>query len=173
MIELNQKGLIVPDYNVPSTVLELATVFVKDRPTSQRTILFDGYLSYMDDLCTCLGDIQFTQWIDGSFTTAKQHPGDIDIVTFLNFDVVDQLGAALSPFKYPESLRYGMDAYLVRVFPPEHRLFALYIGDRAYWLDRCTKTERNRRGIVHRKGFLELFYQDEERAIIKSLRSDS
>ena len=173
MIELNQKGLIVPDYNVSSTVLELATVFVKDRATSRRTTLFGGYLDYTNDLCACLGDIPFTQWIDGSFTTAEQHPHDIDIVTFLNFDVIDQLGAALNPFKYPESFRYGMDAYLVRVFPPEHRLFALYIGDRAYWLDRFTKTERNRRGIVYRKGFLELIYQHEERAAIKNLRSDS
>ncbi|GAB3643148.1 DUF6932 family protein [Spirosoma arcticum] len=173
MIELNQKGLIVPDYNVPSTVLELATVFVRDRQTPRRTALFDGYLNYMGDLCACLGDEHFTQWVNGSFTTAKQHPDDIDTVTFLNFDVVDKLGSALNPFKYPESLSYSMDAYLVRVFPPEHRLFALYVGERAYWLDRFTKTERSRLGIVHRKGFLELMYQDEERAAIKSLRSYS
>lgn len=127
----------------------------------------------MSDLCVCLGDVHFVQWVDGSFTTTEQHPGDIDIVTFLNVDVIDKLGAALNPFKYPESLRYGMDAYLVRIFPPVHRLFALYVGDRAYWLDRFTRTERNRRGIVHRKGFLELLYQDEERTTIESLRSDS
>lgn len=172
MIELNQKGLIVPDYNVSSTVLELSTVFVKDRATPQRTALFDGYLNYTEDLCACLGDTPFTQWVDGSFTTAAHHPHDIDIVTFLNFDVVDKLGTALNRFRYPESLRYGMDAYLVRVFPPEHHLLPLYVGDRAYWLDRFTKTERNRRGIVYRKGFLELIYKDEERATIESLRSN-
>ncbi|MBC3785610.1 DUF6932 family protein [Spirosoma utsteinense] len=173
MIELNQKGLIVPDYNVPSTVPELATVFVKDRATPQRLALFRGYLDYMTDLCACLGELSFTQWVDGSFTTAEPHPGDIDIVTFLSFADIDKLGPALKPFTYPQSLGYGMDAYLVRVFPPEHRLFALYVGDRDYWLDKFTKTERNRRGIVYKKGFLELIYSDEERTTLKSLRSDS
>jgi hypothetical protein len=173
LIELNQKGLIVPDYNVPSTLGELSTVFVKDRATPQRLALFKGYLDYMNDLCSNLGNLPFTQWIDGSFTTAELHPADIDIVTFLSVDIIDKLGSALHPFKYPQSLGYGMDAYLVRVFPPEHRLFALYVGDRAYWLDKFTRTQRNRRGIVYRKGFLELIYSDEERATLKNLRSDS
>lgn len=173
MIELNHRGLIVPDTNVFSTIQELATTFVMNKPTIQRKELFRKYSEYMTEMYRLLGDMPFVQWIDGSFTTAAPSPHDIDIITFINFDIVAELGEELTPFKYPLSLIYGMDAYIVRVFPPEHRSFALYIGDWHYWLDRFSKTERNRRGNVYRKGFIEVRHTDEERATLKSLRFDS
>ena len=173
MIELNQRGLIIPDYNVPATILEFATVFVWNIPVSQRQTLFSKYLDYMTSMYDLLNDLPFVQCIDRSFTTSDAHPNDIDIVTFINFNVIAQFGKDLGQFKYPLSLSYGMDAYIVRVFPPEHRSFALYVGDRAYWLDRFSKTERNRRGIVYRKGFLELTHSDEERTTLKGLRFNS
>jgi hypothetical protein len=173
MIELNHRGLIIPDYNVPASIEELATVFVWNMPTGQRTELFSRYIDYMKAIYAVSKDLSFIQWIDGSFTTAYPKPNDIDIVTFINFDVADRLEKELTAFKYPASLQYGMDAYIVRVYPPEHRSFALYVGDRAYWLDRFSKTERNRRGIVHRKGFVELIHSDEERETLKSLRLNS
>ncbi|UFH54044.1 DUF6932 family protein [Spirosoma sp. KNUC1025] len=170
MLELNSRGLIIPDYNVPSTVDELASVFVWNIPTRQRKELFSKYIDYMLEMYDILGDTPFIQWIDGSFTTTNASPNDIDIVTFVNFDVATRLENELAQFKYPLSLSYGMDAYIVRVFPPEHRSFALYVGDRAYWLDKFSKTERNRRGIVYRKGFIELVHANEERATLKGLR---
>ena len=173
MIKLNSRGLIVPDYNVPSTLEELATFFVRNMPTIQRKELFNRYLDYMTAVYALLENSSFVQWIDGSFTTADAHPNDIDIVTFINFEEVARLNGQLAKLKYPLSLDYGMDAYIVRVFPPEHRSFALYVGDRAYWLDRFSRTERNHRSIVYRKGFIELTYSDEERATLKSLRFNS
>lgn len=170
MIELNLRGLIVPDYNVPSTLKEVATFFVRNMPTVQRKELFGRYLDYMTALYDLVENSSLFQWIDGSFTTADANPKDIDIVTFINFEEVDRWDKQLAQFKYPLSLDYGMDAYIVRVFPPEHRSFALYVGDRTYWLDRFSRTERNRWGIVYRKGFIELLHSDEERATLKSLR---
>ena len=173
MIELNHRGLLVPDSNIRSTVEELATVFVRNTPTVQRKDLFNKYIGYMEAMYRILGDIPFFQWIDGSFTTTVPRPNDIDIVTFVNFDIVDKLNEELAPFKYPMSLSYGMDAYIVRVFPHEHRSFALYLGDWHYWFDRFSKTERNRRGNSYPKGFIELEHTDEERTTLKGLRFDS
>lgn len=173
MIELNQRGLLIPDYNIPATILELATIFVWNMPVSQRQTLFNKYLDYMTSMYDLLDDLPFIQWIDGSFTTTDANPRDIDIVTFINFDVVNRLDSELVQFKYPASLSFGMDAYIVRVFPPDHRSFALYAGDRAYWLERFSRTERNRRGVIHKKGFLELIHSDEERTNLKGLRFNS
>ena len=173
MIVLNSRGLVVPSSNIRSTLQELATVFVRNTPTVQRKELFNRYIQYMDALYSIFDDVPFVQWIDGSFTTTVPRPNDIDIVTFVNFDLVDKLNEVLTSFKYPVSLNYGMDAYIVRVFPDNHRLFALYRGDWHYWFDRFSKTERNRRGNSYSKGFIELKHTDEERATLKGLRFDS
>ena len=173
MIQFNHLGLLVPDCNIPSTIQELVTVFVRSKPTHQRTELFVKYIDYMTTMYALLENVSFIQWIDGSFTTTDANPRDIDIVTFVNFDVVTRLDSELTQFKYPASLSFGMDAYIVRVFPPDHRSFALYAGDRAYWLERFSRTERNRRGVVHKKGFLELTHSDEERTNLKGLRFNS
>ncbi|MGB3778758.1 MAG: hypothetical protein WA960_10405 [Tunicatimonas sp.] len=32
---------------------------------------------------------QFTQWVDGSFVTAREHPNDIDFVTFIDYQLFE------------------------------------------------------------------------------------
>ena len=98
-----------------------------------------------------------TQWIDGSFVTKKQEPGDIDLVTFIDFSVAEKLGDDLKDFKYPLSeIVFGVDAYLVKIYPPGHQLHQLYVSDSAYWLHHFTQTRRNRIGNKQHKGFLEI-----------------
>lgn len=64
----------------------------------------------------------------------------------------------LSDFKYPNSLtKFGLDAYLVKVYPREHKLYPLFVGDQMYWMDFFDKNRRNSRGIRVPKGFIDLF----------------
>lgn len=96
------------------------------------------------------------QWINGSFVTKKSNPGDIDIITFLDYKVTQHLGSKLDDFKYPNSENiYGVDAYIVEEYPEGHSNIFRYISDRSYWLDRFTKTRRVR-GNRLSKGFLEI-----------------
>ena len=46
---------------------------------AHRKRIFDGYLQFIDNLKTAL-NIPFFQWINGSFTTQKQFPGDKNMV---------------------------------------------------------------------------------------------
>nr|WP_293838490.1 hypothetical protein [uncultured Arsenicibacter sp.] len=156
MIELNPRGLITPNYNIPATMTELENLFVKGPESPKRYQLFDCYKRYTESLATILAGDHFVQWVDGSFTTREPNPGDIDVVSFINFDSVERSAKELQSFKYPDSLLHGVDAYIVKVYPKDHRLFALYAGDRAYWMDKFSKTTRNKRGIVYPKGFLEI-----------------
>ncbi|KAB7732505.1 hypothetical protein F5984_00655 [Rudanella paleaurantiibacter] len=156
MLTFNNRGLLVPNYNLPSTVDEMEEMFVRDIDSHARRDLFENYKTYLNILSEVVGHTPFVQWVDGSFTTRKPEPSDIDIVSFIPFDVVENVESALQPLKYPQSLSFGIDAYIVKVYPSDHRLAALYYGDRAYWMDKFDKTPRNRRGVIYPKGFLEL-----------------
>ncbi len=151
---------MVPATIIPSSLDELETEFVRKIATEKRQRLYNGYLTYLTQLKQIIGNKPFKQWVDGSFSTLTLNPGDIDIVSFVNFETVDEFDKALRPLRFPASLQLGIDAYIVRVYPPDHNLFALYDGDRAYWMDRFDKMERNRRGVIHQKGFIELTFPD-------------
>ena len=79
------------------------------------------------------------EWIDGSFTTSKRDPGDIDAATFIQGESLDQLqpedmkrlSGALSGLGV--KLRFGCDAYLVAIRPSTHPLATLYQMYRGYW----------------------------------------
>jgi len=87
----------------------------------------------------------------------KPEPGDIDLVTFIDFFIAEKLRDELKDFKYPFSeIVFGVDAYLVKKYPPNHRLYNLYISDSAYWMAHFSKTRRNRIGNKQSKGFLEI-----------------
>jgi hypothetical protein len=56
--------------------------------------------------------------------TKKSSPGDIDLITFLDFEIVKQLGDSINSFKYPNSeIIYGVDAYIIEVYPENHKNF--------------------------------------------------
>lgn len=160
MLTFNQHGLLVPNTTISSSLSEIEDKLVHQIGSVKRQMLYSGYLDYMAELRRVIGDAPFKQWINGSFSTLTPNPGDIDIVSFINFEVVKQFDKDLRSLRFPASLQFGVDAYIVRVYPPDHRLVALYIGDHAYWMDKFDKTERNRRGLVYPKGFIELAFPD-------------
>ncbi|MEW4925341.1 hypothetical protein [Algibacter sp. 2305UL17-15] len=80
------------------------------------------------------------------------------MVTFLDYKTIEQLGSKLDDFKFPNSeMIYGVDAYVIEVYPENHEFRYRYVSDRAYWVDRFTKTRRIR-GNRLAKGFLEIKY---------------
>ncbi|MFI5137888.1 MAG: DUF6932 family protein [Sphingobacteriales bacterium] len=157
MLNFNSNGLLVPDQNIQSNIVELEKVFVTGIQSAKRHELFSKYISYSTSLKALCNDAWFTQWIDGSFVTKKTEPRDIDLVTFIDFSIIDALDEHLTDFKYPASQNiFGIDAYIVRFYPEGHKFHRLYLSDWAYWMDRFSKTRRNRIGNKLQKGFLEI-----------------
>jgi hypothetical protein len=157
MPKFNAKGLLVPNSNIGSNLEEFETEFVKNIGSKVRRHLFEKYMDYTMSLKKELTFGSFFQWIDGSFVSKKSDPNDLDIVTFTNYQELDNDANKLDMFKYPASLvNFEIDAYLVMIYPQEHKNYSLYIGDRFYWMDLFNKTRRNRNGLKMQKGFLEL-----------------
>ncbi|MDB5090215.1 MAG: hypothetical protein JWR09_4209 [Mucilaginibacter sp.] len=157
MLKFNPNGLLIPDTNIKSDVNELEDVFVKDINTSKRIELFNNYAIYSRSLKELCNNSNLIQWIDGSFVTQKSEPNDIDIVTFIDFEIVDELNDKLINYKCPASKNlFGVDAYLVKLYPKDHKYYPICQADWAYWMDHFNKTRRNRIGNKLQKGFLEI-----------------
>jgi hypothetical protein len=157
MLRFNSNGLLVPDHNIKSNVNELEDIFVKSIKTNKRIELFSNYINYSNSLKELCNDVNLIQWIDGSFVTQKAEPKDVDLVTFIDFEIDKELGDKLINYKYPASKNlFRVDAYLVRLYPKGHKYYSIYESDRAYWMDHFNKTRRNRIGNKLPKGFLEI-----------------
>ena len=156
MLTFNHSELLVPDHKINCTLQEFECAFVLNVPSLKRKEIFDAYVKYSEDFKKVCNLDELIQWINGSFVTKKVNPGDIDLVTFINYDVIQKLGSKLDDFKFPNSeIIYGVDAYIVEVYPETHSDQYRYISDKAYWMDRFTKTRRVR-GNRLSKGFLEV-----------------
>lgn len=78
MLNFNSNGLLVPDINLESDLVELEAVFVKNIPTIRRKELFEKYILYSDSLKQlCVSNIK--QWVDGSFVTKSLSLGTLTL----------------------------------------------------------------------------------------------
>jgi len=159
MLQFNSRGCLIPGTILKSTIQELEHEFVKNIPSASRKRIFEKYQFYSDRLKIICENKPIKQWINGSFTTKKTEPGDIDIVSFIDYSILNNPEKSLHEFAYPFSEQiYEVDAYIVPFYPEEHRLHFLFTSDRLDWLDRFNKTWLNRIGKRYPKGFLEINY---------------
>jgi len=69
---------------------EIGNHFLMDFPTSKtREVLIDGLRSFIAHLANVGSPIEL--WIDGSFTTRKTDPNDIDLVVFSPAEILNNL----------------------------------------------------------------------------------
>jgi hypothetical protein len=156
--QFDRRGHLIPARNIPMELAEFRRLFVEEFMDETRSRLFSGFMAFIGDIFANLPVESIFVWIDGSFTTKKENPKDIDLVYFLDAELAGQNeDVLLSRFYQRESKNiYGVDAYLVRVFAVDHPLCFYTVSDKAYWTELFTKSRRDRRGISHEKGFVEL-----------------
>lgn len=133
------------DGNLPEGVHEcseasLEQVFVSGFPeTSVRSKLFSGFKS----LRTLARNVSppATQWVDGSFVTAKQEPDDIDVLSFVDYDTLTRLPRdkydevyALLGAREKTKTKFGCHTFLELSCPPGHPHFRFFDRERLYWL---------------------------------------
>jgi hypothetical protein len=74
----NDEGNLLPGLYTPH-LSEFKDRFVSDYPDSKTRIsIFSDYINYCNQIINF--EIASKNWVDGSFTTYKTDPGDIDIV---------------------------------------------------------------------------------------------
>ncbi len=153
MLSFNENGFLQPYGAIPATMELLEKEFVTSFDNVSRHKLFEKIELYLADLKN-LVDVELTIWVNGSFVTKKTNPRDIDLVTFIPWQLAAHHSEELKKFSKPAVVaNYGVDGYLVRVFEPEHKLHILTYSDRIHWLSDFTRTRPNRNGKRFNKVF--------------------
>lgn len=159
MLQFDEKGHIIPYEITAITLGEFQSFFVEgldDR--SHRWRLFENYLRYLEALKVVVNQ-SFVQWIDGSFATKKQRPGDIDVVNFIDYQVVEKKEQALRLLsRTPAFEMFQVDANIVKVYPDGHPKAVLTKSDRLYWEHQFSYTVKNRGGKRFQKGFIKITF---------------
>ena len=76
-----------------------------------------------------MAESSLSQWVDGSFVSKKTEPGDIDVVSFVSYKELAYDVHKLDNFKYPFSINnFGVGAYIVLVYPEDHKNYTLVTG---------------------------------------------
>lgn len=134
--------------------------------SSKRYEIFENYLQYINDFQEKITP-NFTQWIDGSFVTNKNNPNDIDIVNLVSFEVVQQYEPLIrSDFIGKKLLKsHKIDAYLLIVYPENHKLHSWSKSDKLYWNSWFTKGKlvyyKNKKQRFP-KGFIEINFESDK-----------
>ena len=156
MLNFNKHGYLEPNKPINSSIAELERVFVIEYSSVERSKLFEEFLRCNKDLKSLCDNIELKQWVNGSFVSKfKKRPNDIDLVTFIDINIIKSLGEKIKPFVYPYSKKNykGVDAYIVE------SNCDLYLYDKAYWHQQFDTTRRNSKtGKKLSKGFLEIIY---------------
>ena len=126
---------------------------------TERKQLFDNYVKYNNYLTEILGNIDFYQWIDGSYVTQKSKPQDIDIVNFVYFETYENIVTFSKELKNEVIKdKFNLDTRFVAIYPENHSKYFHFKSDAAYWNDWFSKTnpKHDRRKRKYPKSFIQI-----------------
>ena len=159
MIQFDKQG-----YITPAEIIEIDfDIFEKTFTFNEhRQLIFQEYLIFLNEL-KALNIGSFYQWINGSFTTLKSNPNDIDVVTFVHFEEYKQNEQKLYELKNHFKSR-KIDSYFVAVYPKEHMDYSLFLN---YDYDFCHKFTRDFKREIRlktkiKKGFVKIEFKNEQ-----------
>lgn len=130
-------GLPAGDYRPCRTAFEER--FVNNPASSSRRAIDAGWNAHRDDLRRAGCDDESECLLNGSFTTSKQDPGDLDLVVGVPVEAttpIDAIAPLLALLQGPDMrARYRCDAYPLLLLPEDHPDYANVTRNGiAYWL---------------------------------------
>jgi hypothetical protein len=149
VLNFDENGYLTP-YDVIVTDIEtLRSTFVFN---SHREKIFDSYLLFLDNLREL--DIgNFFQWVDGSFTTRKIFPKDIDIITFID---IDTFKVKKSRLYYLSGQFARIDSYFVEMYKPNNPFYTRNEWEKNHWKDIYGSTKDDGINPVFEKGITQI-----------------
>jgi hypothetical protein len=145
-IQFDENGFVKPYDVIDIDIKIFQNTFVFN---AHRAQLFEEYLEFLKILNTMpIG--RFHQWVNGSFTTKKAYPKDIDFVCFVNSTFYRTFEKRLMGLAY-DFKQYGLDAYFEPVFPETHFMSAATRYNIADWKQLYSRDRQFRK-----KGFIQL-----------------
>lgn len=134
----DEQGYLAPgfhDWTLQDVRSNLVEAFGAEGP---RPVLYDGLLRLRTAMVAV--GAEGRQWLDGSFSTAKGDPGDIDLLSVFEESLINGLPASAQNqiaqlTAGPETkASHGCDSYICISVPEDHPRYAHYRQLRTYWL---------------------------------------
>ncbi|WP_342676914.1 DUF6932 family protein [Methanofollis sp. UBA420] len=164
--DLNQHGNLPEGIHKPS-IPEFKQKYVLNfKKSASRKDIFARYTHYCNKMIQY--DVADLQWLDGSYTTKKENPGDIDFVTHVDAIKVNSLkndSDFVSLLNHGEvKENYRCDTYFIFVYPKEDPRYSHTLAGKEYWIkwfghDR----EMNPKGLIQ----FDLSSQDHQSKIME------
>lgn len=152
------RGNLLPADLIEIAFEELEKIFVEgERESVTRKELFEHYREYLIRLSELL-EYPFFQWLDGSFISRKMNPRDIDLISGISYrDYQKNVRIFEKEFiSFEVRKKYGIDAYIVPIYPEGHPKRMITESDLLYWRNLFGKTKVNRAGKQFKKGFVQI-----------------
>ncbi len=113
----------------------ISTISIKDFQynfvfNSNRNNLFESYLEVVNELKT-IGIEHFKNWINGSYTTLKISPKDIDAVFIIDFELFNKFEKELIELK--KRYKSKLDLYYLIEYPTGHEHYVRTQFDKIEW----------------------------------------
>lgn len=150
MIKFDEFGNLIPYQSIISTIEEIEELFTWNE---RRKIPFNDLHSFFIEI----KNLEFTNafiWINGSFTTNKSEPNDIDLVLFTPYLEQEKCINILKSLR----IKYvNLDLYFVNIYPENHNKYFLFEMDKLEWNFQFTQTRKNHKtGKSSFKGFIQI-----------------
>jgi hypothetical protein len=136
-VQFDHRGLL-PEGVHPCDEKRFSQLLVDPFPADPtRGLIRDGFFELRSRAKS--HGVAGVQWVDGSYTTTKRAPRDVDVVTFSR---ADQLGALSDDAKDfvrevlasgQVSQAYRTHSYVVAAYEPAHPAFPAFDAWRRYW----------------------------------------
>jgi hypothetical protein len=129
---------VLPDGVYDCDESTLVSFFVDQfTDSATRRPISEGFLKLRGRL-VALG-VSTTQWVDGSFVEGKMNPGDVDVVSFCDYDFANrhlsssrECGQLLSGGEDTKP-EYRSHTFVVLSCAPDHAYFNTFQQARKYW----------------------------------------
>jgi hypothetical protein len=152
------RGSLIPPEKIEIDISAFEDIFVNSFDiNSSRYQIFENYKCFVSDFQKEVTP-NFVHWINGSFTSNKDNPNDIDFVTLINYETFfekENLINAKFRLKGAKTF-YEVDAYTLIIYSENHKKHFFTKSDSSYWYNWFSKTKKNARKQSFNKGFLEL-----------------
>lgn len=136
MIEFDKYGNPLPLGLTEMDKGDFKTVFVDNFQNSQtRQTIYDNYNQFIVDFQTEIVQ-EFKNWVNGSYTTRKENPNDIDVVSLvIHSDQLNAKSHLLIKFltNGGSKEQYLVDGYFIPMYPendPRYTITQYWIN---YW----------------------------------------
>lgn len=155
-LQFDKHGLIIPKEIIELSLVDFEHIFVKERKEKvHRQAIFEEYVRHNEQIQKEIGPILF-QFVNGSFTTLKNKPNDIDVVSFIDYRVYNKKVEAMENLLIQWKSKKLLDAYFAPRSYAGHPYFIQSQIALDHWIDLFTLTKKNENVGALPKGLIKI-----------------